>query len=235
MPGLFPTTNLTAIGRARSHDRAERERAWLELAAVYHRPVYLHLRLKWRKSAVEAEDLTQHFFLHAIENELLGAYDPARGRFRTFVRVCADRVVMNDNAARRALKRSGGARHLDIDFTELEAAVADNAAVDPDRVFEEEWARSVLAASVSRLEKELAAEGRSHQFEVFSRYDLAETKATYAEIAEALGISVHDVTNYLAAARRRFRAVALEMLRELTASEEEFQAEAAALFGVDPR
>ena len=41
-----------------------------------------------------------------------------------------------------------------------------------------------------------------------------------------------DVTNYLAAARRKFRELVLAGLRDLTATEEEFRAEARALLGV---
>ncbi len=39
------------------------------------------------------------------------------------------------------------------------------------------------------------------------------------------------VTNHLAAMRRQFRAIVLERLRELTSSEEEWEAEAAKLLG----
>src|SRR5262245_46320354 len=165
--GLFPTTSLTALGRARSSDESERRRAWLELAAVYYRPIYVHLRIKWARSRAEAEDLTQHFFVHAIEQDLLATYDPARGRFRNFVRVCTDHLVMNEHAARQALKRK--ANYLDLDFSDLETSLADREAIAPDRAFEEEWARSVLSESVSRLKEQLTAEGRAHQFEAFAR------------------------------------------------------------------
>ena len=46
---------------------------------------------------------------------------------------------------------------------------------------------------------------------------------------------VTQITNHLAAVRRAFRAAALAHLRELTASDEEFRAEARDLFGVDMR
>ena len=53
---------------------------------------------------------------------------------------------------------------------------------------------------------------------------------TSAAIAE-LGIKVTDVTNYLAFARREFRRLLLEQLRELTSSDEEFEAESRTLLG----
>jgi len=46
---------------------------------------------------------------------------------------------------------------------------------------------------------------------------------------------VTDVTNALAWARREFRKIALERLRELSGTEEEFQREARAAFGWDAK
>ena len=54
---------------------------------------------------------------------------------------------------------------------------------------------------------------------------------TYAELARRLGLSPTDVTNELAAARREFRRLVLEALREQCATDEEFEAESRALTG----
>ena len=73
-------------------------------------------------------------------------------------------------------------------------------------------------------------------FEVFARYDLADEgeRPTYANIAQALDLTTATVTNHLAAMRRQFRRIILDRLREITASEEEFEAEAARLLGSRP-
>ncbi len=52
--------------------------------------------------------------------------------------------------------------------------------------------------------------------------------------AHQFGITLTDVTNYLAAMRRSFRRLALSTLREMTCSEEEFRREAQSLMGIDP-
>ena len=52
-------------------------------------------------------------------------------------------------------------------------------------------------------------------------------------LAEQSGMPVTQITNHLAALRRAFRAAVLEQLRELTASDEEFRAEARDLFGAE--
>jgi len=58
-------------------------------------------------------------------------------------------------------------------------------------------------------------------------------RALYAE--DQFGIGATDVTNYLAFARREFRRIAIEKLREMCASDDEFRREARSIFGVDPR
>ena len=77
-------------------------------------------------------------------------------------------------------------------------------------------------------------EGKSRIFQVFERHDLAPTpETTYASLAAELDLPVTQVTNFLHAARRRFRDLALGQLRSITGSDEEFRAEARELFGID--
>jgi hypothetical protein len=64
-------------------------------------------------------------------------------------------------------------------------------------------------------------------------YDLdpAERQPTYADIAAELLIPVTSVTNHLSASRRRFRQIAMEKLRQLTATDREYRSEVRAIFG----
>jgi hypothetical protein len=75
-------------------------------------------------------------------------------------------------------------------------------------------------------------------FRLFERYDLADVepaeRPSYAELASEHGLPVTQVTNHLHWVRKEFRATVLATLREITASEAEFRAEARALLGVDP-
>ena len=47
-------------------------------------------------TSADAQDLTQEFFARAFEKEYLEKYDPARARFRTFVRTCLDGFLANE-------------------------------------------------------------------------------------------------------------------------------------------
>ena len=120
---------LSVIAGAASGDAALRQRCLDAVAGLDYRPVYKHLRLRWRLDAELASDLTQGFFARALEKGYLGDYDPTRGRFRTFLRVCVDRFVANERASSRRDKRGGGALHASIDLDVAESEIAAAACV----------------------------------------------------------------------------------------------------------
>jgi hypothetical protein len=91
----------------------------------------------------------------------------------------------------------------------------------------------VFAIAVDRLRDELDRRGKSIHFLLFQSYDLDDAKLSYKDLAERHGIPATDVTNYLALARREFRRILLDLLREMTASDREFRAEARALLEIE--
>jgi hypothetical protein len=185
----------------------------------------------------DAQDFTQEFFTRLMAKEFLDAYDPGKGRLRTFLRTCADRLYLNLSRDAQRLKRNGGAAHLSLDFEEAERELTKVAARESmEDYFEKEWVRSLFSLALARLRAQCELGGKAVHFAVFERYDLAEEgdpKPSYARLAGELGLAVTDVTNYLAFARREFRRAVLVQLREMTASEEEFRREAQKLLGVD--
>jgi RNA polymerase sigma factor (sigma-70 family) len=236
----FPLTRYSVVLGAASPDAETRQRAFSSLIEAYWKPVYKYVRLKWQAPPDEAEDLTQGFFARAFEKDFFRTYDPAKARFRTFLRTCLDGFIANERKAAGRLKRGGAVRLVALDFETAEGELRHHdvaVPADMEEYFEREWARGVLALSVDRLRAHYAAAGRAKYFRVFERYDLDATasgaRVTYAEIAEEIGAQTSDVTNYLAAARRQFRAIVLERLRELTATDDEFRDEARRLLGVD--
>jgi RNA polymerase sigma factor (sigma-70 family) len=219
--GRFPETLHSAIAAAGSDEAARRRPGQEALVAAYWKPVYRYIRVKWRRSNEDAKDLTQGFFARAIEKHYFRDYDPQKGTFRTFLRVCLDRFLANDHKFQSRDKRSAEFVALDFDAAGPES---------PDEVFEREWARSVFEDGVDTLRENLHARGRGLCFAVFERYDLAEDAPSYDQLAREFGISGATVTNYLASARRELRRLVLERLRVVTAGDREFRREARALF-----
>ncbi|HXY24566.1 MAG TPA: sigma-70 family RNA polymerase sigma factor [Candidatus Acidoferrum sp.] len=240
----FPPTRRSVIEAVRSIDAEERERALEALCAAYWKPVYKYIRLRWSRPSEEAQDLTQGFFVEVLERELLEKFDPGKSRLRTYLRVCVDSFVSNQQKAGRRQKRGGGIPHVALDFAAAEEELG-GAAMDPtaipspeslDEFFEKEWVRSLFGLSVEDLRQFCADRERERSFKLFEAYDLeGDDKVSYEQLAKEFSISVTDVTNALAWARREFRRIALERLRELCSSEEEFQREARAAFGWDAK
>jgi RNA polymerase sigma factor (sigma-70 family) len=234
---MFPATRHSVLHSLASPEEQQRQRGLEALAEAYWRPVYKYLRLRWGAAAEEAEDLTQGFFARAIETGFFAQYDPARARFRTWLRTCLDGFVSNERAAARRLKRGAGVAPLPLDFADAEAELSGSAAwpeANVEELFRREWVRGLFAAAVSELRDQCRAAGREVRFALFERYDLDPPPAgrpTYAQLAGEFALPLTQVTNHLFAARRDFRRLVLERLRAATGSEEEFRAEARDLLG----
>ena len=111
----FPTTRRSVILALSSADAAERGRAFDTLVACYWKPLYKYARVAWRRTREDAEDLTQSFFVRALEKESLAdtmklvrglrldAWAPqghARTeRLRLFARICEPVAFAHANGA----------------------------------------------------------------------------------------------------------------------------------------
>ena len=236
----FPLTRWSVVVAARSAEPDQRQRALEVLIAAYWKPVYKYIRLHWRRENEEAKDLTQDFFYRLLEKDFLASYEPKRSRLRTFLRVCVDRLIANQDKASRRLKRGGEIEFQPLDFESAEGELRHIEIPSPGRVedfFEREWMRSVFSLSLDRFRRHCEDSGKQMQFRMLQFYDIDDGghDLTYQQVAQRFGLKRTDVTNYLAYARREFRKIVLEQLRDMTATEEEFQREAQALLGMKQR
>lgn len=119
----FPTTRHTLVAAASSGGPPARE-ALDAMIAVYWKPAYKHVRVRWNRGNEEAKDLVQGFFAALLEQNLLSAFDPAKGRLRTFLRGCLDHFVMKHDESAGRLKRGGGAEFASLDFDAAEREIA---------------------------------------------------------------------------------------------------------------
>jgi len=228
----FPTTRLTLMLRTGSSDTSVRRDAFEGIVIGYWKPVYKYIRMKWRVTREEAEDLVQAFFALAMEKGYFAKYDPAKARFRTYVLRCLKGFLSKQNRDAHRQKRGGGAVHLSLDFETAEGEILERQLVvdyDPDEVFYEEWLRRILSRAAGDLKRKYDEAGtHAAHWKIFSRYDLDASdkdRPTYEELARELGLPVTQINNYLAAARRDFRQMVLDRLRESTGSEREYRAE----------
>jgi DNA-directed RNA polymerase specialized sigma24 family protein len=194
----FPVTHRSVLERVRSSDHEIRRAAFDDLAVGYWRPSYHYLRLHWRLSPETAEDVVQAFFTIAFEKRYIDRYDPAKARFRTFLRTCLDRFVQNYRKAERAEKRGGRQTMLSLDFPGAEqelAARASREVSDVERFFHDETIRSLFARTVDAMQRAYDTEGKPAVFRVDERHDLKPTPdVSSASVAEELDLTTAQVT-----------------------------------------
>lgn len=239
--GRFPVTRYSMIVAISGDDQKARTRAYEHIVGAYWKPVYKYVRVKWNRSNEDAKDLTQAFFARVMEKEFFANYEPAKSRFRTFLRVCLDGFVANEDKAASRIKRGGDIQMLSLDFEGADGELCrpDMPVAGPvDDYFDREWVRHMFGVAVTRLKTHFESTGKAIYFQLFELYHLADEAGkhtlTYDQLASKFDISVSNVTNFLASARREFRRIVLEELRNLTATEQEFREEARELLGIDP-
>jgi hypothetical protein len=69
----FPSTQTSLLDAAAAGLPGE---ALERIIALYWKPVYRFIRLKFRKNNEDAKDLTQSFFAAALPRDFIGRFDP---------------------------------------------------------------------------------------------------------------------------------------------------------------
>jgi RNA polymerase sigma factor (sigma-70 family) len=226
----FPTTRHSLIQAAAGGGVLARE-SLNAIALVYWKPAYKHVRIRWNRSNEEAKDLVQAFFAALMEQNILGGFDPEKGRLRTYLLGCLDHFVMKQDEFAGRLKRGGGLELAPFEFDAAEREIAASAP-SPEDLFFREWQREIFAMALEDLRIRCSEAGKHLQHRIFEQYDLAEgERPSYADLAAQHRIPISSVTNHLAWARRELRALLRRRLEDITASDRESRDELRFLFG----
>lgn len=161
----FPTTQWSRVIRA-GHPIDHDGRVALEgLCEDYWYPIYVFVRRKGLNRD-EASDLVQMLFADLIERGDFAKADPARGRFRSFLRAACEHFLANHREHDRALKRGGGKTPVSINSQDAEGRYLNDPSHDltPERLFERRWATVLLNRVLALLEAEAVRAGKSSLF-----------------------------------------------------------------------
>lgn len=231
----FPQTRWTFVLKARDKDSPEYRENLDTLLSLYWKPVYHYIRIFWNMSREEAKDLTQEFFLSLLERESLEDVTPEKGKFRHFIKGALKNFLMNYKRDQKRIKRGGGKRNLSFDLDlPPEDALSIGISESPDRIFYQEWARTVMDRAVQRMEDHFKEKGKALYFRVFQIYYLEDRKdrPKYDDVGRDLNLSAFDVGNYLKASRKAFRTSLKEVISEYVDGKEAIEEEFQELMGV---
>lgn len=209
MPARFQTTRWSIIKRCRHQDQLVASKALGELCTVYWEPLHEFLRASGHREQ-DSMDLVQAFCTKLLERGGVSGADPNLGRFRHYL-LGALRHFVGNNA--RSSAGTGRAVHgttagPDDAATLYEAITATNASAC--RIFERQWALTVLDQARQRLHREFSTANRQHVLATLEPF-LHESPSTgLGEIAHTLGMSEGAIRVALHRLRRRLG----ELVRE---------------------
>jgi RNA polymerase sigma-70 factor (ECF subfamily) len=209
----FLTTRWSLVARAGASGRAplEAREALGSLCADYWFPLYAYARRRGLDHH-GAQDAVQGFFARLVEKDDLAAADRSRGRFRSFLLASLSNFLANAWDRERAAKRGGGIARLSIDEAEAERRYAGDLAVAdaPEKLFERQWARELLARARGALALEWERAGRSA---LFLRLEPFLTEPASGDLESAIAGELGKSENAIRIALHRLRKRFGELLR----------------------
>jgi len=184
----FRTTRWSLVLRAGGADDRQ---AASQLCRAYWWPVYAFFRSEGARQD-EAEDITQGFFAALDRRRDFSKVDRERGRFRSWLCVCAKSYLYGIRKRERAQKRNKGQIPLSLDGASgAERAVREpNDLLTPEHDFNRSWALALHARVLGRMRAHYAAMGKLAIFQSLEGILSGEGSAqSDSELSQALDMA----------------------------------------------
>jgi RNA polymerase sigma factor (sigma-70 family) len=228
----FHTTRWTIVMRAAQSQAPGGEPALAQLCRTYWYPLYMFARRRGH-SPDDAQDLTQGFFLHLLEQRALAGVDRLKGKFRSFLLASFQNHLSDQFDRSRRLKRGG-----DKEFIRLAEEAEERYRLEPldcltaEKMFDARWAMTLLSQALNRLRQEYAAEGKTSTFEALGVFlDPLNSRAapSYEEVADRLQVTTGAVKTLIHRLRKRYTALLREEVGRTVSDPAEIDGEIHAL------
>jgi RNA polymerase sigma-70 factor (ECF subfamily) len=227
----FASTQWSLVLRAGGKPGSSARAALEVLCSRYWLPLYVFVRRRVN-DAHAAQDLTQEFFTRLLAKNTLAHAEPERGRFRGFLLAALKHFLANESDRARARKRGGGRQLLSLDWEQGESRYH----LEPrdertaERIFDRQWALTLLDRVVRRLQDEYLAAGKTRQFDLLKDALTGRAAVAYAAVAEELSLSQDAVRQAASRLRKRYRTLLREEVAATVAGQHEVDDEIRALF-----
>ena len=167
-------TRASILGRLQATDPPDRDRAWREFCDRYRR-VIGGFAARCGADRQDVQDIVQDVLTGFLSNEGNFVYDPAKGRFRGYLKTCTIRAT---------IRRMGkNARFRGMPLDELPDAAA---SVEP--VWDDVWEQQLVAQAIATVRDQRESDAT---FQAFERYVLLNEPAE--KVAKELGIELNSV------------------------------------------
>ena len=233
-PGdIFATTHWTVVLAAGKRHTPQSDGALEELCRTYWFPLYAYVRRRGHTKE-DAEDSVQAFFARFLAKNYLEGLSAERGRFRAFLLASLKHFLINEWDKAQCQKRGGGVTPLSLDWqtADTQFQIASTAGPSPDKAFDREWAVTLLAKVIERLQVECVADGRGKQFAELKIFLTAGKGAlSHADAAKTLGMDEGAVRVAVHRLRKRYRQLLRDEIVQTLADAADVDEEMRALFG----
>jgi RNA polymerase sigma-70 factor (ECF subfamily) len=231
--GRFATTHWSIVVSAGGRrDEPQAREALATLCQAYWYPLYAYLR-RQGTPAGDAQDLVQAFFCELLEKDRLAAADQQRGRFRSFLLISLKHFQANQWRRAAAQKRGGGAAALSLDLEAGERRFALEPAHEQtaERIFQRQWAMTVLEQALGALRAEFAAAGKAELFERLKEHVGGDqNRVPYRELAAGLNMTEGALKVAVHRFRGRWREALRDQIAQTVAGPAEVEQELRELF-----
>ncbi|MCH8218637.1 MAG: sigma-70 family RNA polymerase sigma factor [Planctomycetes bacterium] len=229
--GRFATTHWSVV-LAAGKSSPSAHQAMETLCRTYWFPLYAYLRRKG-KSAHQAEDLVQAFFARLLEKRDFNSADPHKGKFRSYLLAGLNHFVANQYARDHAQKRCPTQTPISLGALNAENRyeLEPSSQLSPEKLFEKQWALTLLDRTLRRLQDEHA---RADKNQLFDQLKLTLTAAKdavpYRQIAEKLDMTEGAIKTAVHRLRKRCRQLLREEIAHTVADESQIDEEIRDLF-----
>ena len=153
--------------------------------------------------------------MHLLDRKALRQVSPVRGKFRSFLLASLQNYLSDQADSARCLKRGGNIEFLPLDMKSAEDRyrLTQLDFLTADKVFDAQWAMTLLDDAMVRLGEEYAALGKESMFETLKPFiDPINSKAalSYEQVAGTLRVDLGAVKKLIFRLRKRYASVLRE-------------------------
>ena len=232
---FFPETMWLMVKGAANGSSPQAQQALESLCRAYWEPIYAFIR-RSGKTPHDAEDLTQRFFMHLLQDNRLQYAQPEKGRFRSFLQRSIKNFLVDDWRRKPIPERTAGGL-IEIDAEQGEDRYRHEPAdqLDPETIFQRVWARKVMDLALARLRAEYGLASLEGLFDYLHSFlPDNEPLCSRAEAAQRLGMSSAALDTAFHRFKRRYKELLRSEIAETldTPTKKEVENEMSALMRV---
>jgi len=227
----FGTTHWTQIFGLDTIDENKKRAILGQLLLQYWKPCYCFVRRKGHGNT-EAKDIVQDFFESIItKNTLFENADPAKGKFRSYLRKTLQNHINSLKRKEGAEKRGGGLSPVSLDELEGATDSVPNNYISPEEAFDYLWAKDLLQKAFDTVKKECEKNNFNAHWQIFCErvlnpilYNKKET--SIPDLCKTYNISSQaQASNMVVTVKRKFEKTFRDIILQHVGSDKDLEEE----------